>query len=103
MSAVRWTIHRVEAIFCKLHVLQHKRVRCRRYTKCCWVGKLINVTMKPTNSPTQGHPNPRTIRLKVTFRPLFFVDWGWFYVGNRLQATGPNQILRKHPIYRGTY
>ena len=27
--------------------------------------------MKPTNFPTQGQPNPRKIRLKVAFRPLF--------------------------------
>ena len=27
--------------------------------------------MTPTNSPTQGQPNPRKIRLKVAFGPLF--------------------------------
>ena len=43
--------------------------------------------MKPTNSPTQGQPNPRKIRLKVAFGPLFptakyfFVDWDWCYIG----------------------
>ena len=28
--------------------------------------------MKPANPPTQGQPNPRKIRLKVAFGPLFF-------------------------------
>ena len=27
--------------------------------------------MKPTNSPTQGQPNPRKIGLKVVFGPIF--------------------------------
>ena len=46
-------------------------------------------------------PNPRKIRLKVAFGPLFphnkyfFVDW--FYVGNRFARNPTNQILRKHP------
>ena len=31
----------------------------------------MNITMKPSNSPTQGQPNPTKIRLKVTFGPLF--------------------------------
>ena len=25
------------------------------------------------------------------------MGWDWFYIGNRLQETQPNQILRKHP------
>ena len=29
-------------------------VGCLRYTKFCWVGKNINIFMKPTNAPTQG-------------------------------------------------
>ena len=47
--------------------------------------------MKLTNSPTQGQPNPRKIRFKVAFGPLFpaannfVVGWG--------QETQPNQIL----------
>ena len=59
--------------------------------------------MKPTNSPTQGQPNPTKNRLKVAIGPLFptanifFVGWDWFYIGNRLQEIPPNQILRKHP------
>ena len=42
-----------------------------RLAKFCWVGKHVNITMKPTNSPTQGQPNPRKSRLKVTFGPPF--------------------------------
>jgi len=54
-------------------------------------------------SPTQGHTNPRKIRSKVAFGPLFptassfFMALNWFYAGNRLQETWPNPILRKHP------
>ena len=28
--------------------------------------------------------------------------WDWFYIGNRLQETQPNQVLRKHP-YNNQY
>ena len=34
-------------------------IRCLRFTKLCWVGKHMNIIMKPTNSPTQGQPNLR--------------------------------------------
>ena len=44
---------------------------CLRFTKFCWVGKHINIIVKPTNSPIQGRPNPRKIRLKVASGPLF--------------------------------
>ena len=27
------------------------------------------------------------------------MGWDWFYIGNTLQETRLNQILRKHPIY----
>ena len=37
---------------------------CFRFTNFCWVGNHINIIMKPTNSPSQGQPNPRKIRLK---------------------------------------
>ena len=33
---------------------------------------LVNNITKPTNSPTQGEPNPREIRLKATFWAAFF-------------------------------
>ena len=42
-----------------------------RFTKFCWGRKHVNIIMKPTNSPTQGQPNPKKIRLKVAFGPLF--------------------------------
>ena len=32
---------------------------CLRYTKLCWVGKHVNMIMKPTNSPTQGPTQPK--------------------------------------------
>ena len=62
--------------------------------------------MKPSNSSTQGQPNPRKTRVKVALGPLFphggtgnifSVGWDWFYVRNSLQETEPNQILLKHP------
>ena len=43
-----------------------------QYIKFCWVGKHVNSSMKPTNSLTQGQPNPRKNRLKVAFGPRFF-------------------------------
>ena len=46
-------------------------IGCLQYTKFCWVGKHANIVMKPSNSPTQGQPNPRKIRLKVASGPLF--------------------------------
>ena len=69
------------------------------------VGKHINITMKPTNSPTQGQPNPRKNRLKVAFGTLFPTANNFscvridFCIGNRLRETQPNQIVGKHPIY----
>ena len=44
---------------------------CLRYTKLCWVGKDINITMKPRSSPSQGQLNPRKIRVKVAIFRLF--------------------------------
>ena len=29
------------------------------FTKVCWVGKHLSITMKPTNSPTQGQTQPK--------------------------------------------
>ena len=66
------------------------------YLQFCWVGNHINITMKPTNSPTQGQPNPRKIRLNMAFGPLFPTanDFWWLglitYIGNRLE-TQPNK------------
>ena len=76
-----------------------------RFTKLCWVGKRINIVIKPTISPTQGQPNPRKNRWKVAFwatfahSKYFFVGWDWFHVGNRLQKTQSNQLLRKLPTF----
>ena len=92
-------------IDCRLD-LAHSRVFA--IYKLCWVGKHINVIIKPTNSPTQGQPNPRKIGIWGTFShsKYFFVGWDLFYIRNRLQETQPDQILRKHPselsFYQGT-
>ena len=53
--------------------------------------------MKPTNSPTQGEPNPRKIMFNVVFGPLFHsklfsVGWDWFYIGNRLHEPNPTKF-----------
>ena len=46
----------------------------------------INNIMKPTNSPTQGQPNPIIMRSKVALRPLFptsnkfWVGWDLFFI-----------------------
>ena len=65
--------------------------------------KAYEYYVKPTNSPTQGQPNPRKIRLKAAFEPTFshsriflFVGWDRCNTGNGLQETQPNQI----PILR---
>ena len=47
-------------------------IGCLRFTKVCWAGKHKNITIKPSNSPTQGQPNPRKISSKVAFGPTFF-------------------------------
>ena len=41
-----------------------QRIRFLRFTKFCWVGKHVNIDMKPTNPPTQGQLNPRKLGLK---------------------------------------
>ena len=61
-------------------------------------------TIEPTNSPTQGQPNPRTKWLRVAKMPLFPTanNFSWvgidfiYQVGNRRQETQPNQIIRKY-------
>ena len=61
--------------------------------------------MKPPNSPTQGQPNPRKIRVKVAFGPRFPTADNFSWVGIdfmqvfRLRETQPNQILREYPIF----
>ena len=61
--------------------------------------------MKPTNSPTQGQPNPRKnwlwsgIWATFSHSKCVFVGEVWFYTGNRLQETQPKKVFfRKHPI-----
>ena len=38
------------------------------------LGWETNTVVKPTNSPTQGQPNPRINRLKVAFGALFLTE-----------------------------
>ena len=54
---------------------------CLRFTKLCWVGNDMSIIMKPSNSPTQGQPNPTRIRLKVVFGPLFPTANVFLWVG----------------------
>ena len=59
--------------------------------------------MKPTDSPTRSQPNPRKVRLKWHLGHLFpqriFFRGLGLILGNRLQETQPNQILRKRHIF----
>ena len=62
-------------------------------------------TDRPTPQPKANPTQEKKKRLKVAIWAIFFprskyfsVGWDWFYVGNRLQETQPNQIFRKHPI-----
>ena len=85
-------------------------IGCWRFTKFWRVGKLINVIVKPTNSPTQGQPNPRKnilSRLKAAVGPLFPTANTFSWVGiyfieeTKYKKPNPNQFFRKHPdIYR---
>ena len=90
-------------------------LRCLRYTKLCWVENFFFLLhnkcipgryYKPTNSPTQGQPNPRKIgSTAVAYGPLFpiannfsCVGIGFIY-GNRLKKKpNPTKILREHPV-----
>ena len=38
-------------------------IGCSRFVKLCWVGNNLNIIMKPSNSPTQGQPNPTQEKL----------------------------------------
>ena len=41
----------------------------------------VHIIAKPTNSATQGQPNPRKVRLKVAFGPLFPTATNFSWVG----------------------
>ena len=58
-----------------------------RYTKLGWVGKHVTVIVKPTNSPTQGQPNPRKIKLLGHFFPQQLIFRGFGLVLCRKQNT----------------
>ena len=52
------------------------------------------IITKPTNSPTQGHPNPRQIRLKVVTGPLFPRANNFWWVGNGFYTRSKNKATR---------
>ena len=52
-----------------------------RFTNFCWVGKHVNILMKPTNFPTQGQPNPIQNMLTVAFGPLFPTANNFSWIG----------------------
>ena len=65
----------------------------------------VNIIMKPTNSPTQGQPNPRQIWVKMATGPLFF----YFFSGlglvftqetdkkpNPIQLSANTLVIRPH-------
>ena len=62
-----------------------------RYTKLCWVGKHIDIIIKPTNSPTQGQLNPEKNEVKsglwATFSPQQIRVRGLGLVLYRKQTT----------------
>ena len=63
----------------------------------------VHIIAKPTNSPTQGQPNPRKVRLKVAFGPLFptATNFSWVGIGfieeTDYEKPNPTTFLRKHP------
>ena len=59
------------------------------YQILCWNGKHINISMKPTNSPTRGQPNPRKNRLKRGILGHFFPQ------SNNIPWVGIDFIYRK--------
>ena len=77
-----------------------KERQCLRYTKFWWVGKHVNIIMKPTNSPTQGQPNPKKNRLKVAFGPFFpTAKYFFLWVGIDLcrKQTARNSTQPNYP------
>ena len=55
--------------------------------------------MKPTNSPTQGEPNPRNVRLKVVFGPLFPTAniFSWVGIGFKWEKDCQNLTQPNYP------
>ena len=54
---------------------------CLQCTKLGWVGKYIHITVKPTNSPNQGQPNPRKNSFKKWYLDHFFSHSKYFFRG----------------------
>ena len=57
-------------------------------------------TPQPKANPTQEKKVKSSIWVTFSHNKCFFVEWNWFYIGNSLQETQRNQILRKHPNKR---
>ena len=57
----------------------------------------------PYPRPTQNQEKNRLVAFGALFSrsKYFFEGWGWFFIGNRLQGTQPNQIIFKHPTITG--
>ena len=61
---------------------------------------MVTIFMKPTNSPTQGQPSPRKMRLNKWHSGHFLpqqIIFHWFQIGTRLQETQTNHTVRKRP------
>ena len=77
---------------------------CLRLTTLCWVGKHMSIAMKPTNSQTQGQPDPTKIRSKVASGPLFprskyfFVGWDWLIQETDHKKPNPTECYANTPI-----
>ena len=59
----------------------------------------INIIVNPTNSPAKANSTQEKSGYKWHLghffpKQIIFFGWDWFYMGNRLQETTPNQILR---------
>ena len=72
-------------------------LRCLRLTKSCWVGKhSLNVIMKPTNSPTQGQPNPTQEKLGYKWHLGHFFPQQKFFRGLGLILYTPSSKQYQH-------
>ena len=101
--------------------LQQRRTDGRRHTRettetgaCDYTARscilYIYIIMKPTNSPTQGQPNPRENRLKAALGPLFFFSPGannfswvgidFIRMGHTTRNPTQPKILRQYPVQK---
>ena len=84
MISKKSVIYRFLCIWWVLINMAPRKMGCLRYTKFCWVGKHGKIIKKPTNSPTQGQPNPKKEKLdqKWHLGHFFFLPHSnHFFVG----------------------